>query len=92
MEQDFNFTRGESKFVGANAPSQIHAIDECSQQDVGEHASGGDTLHRVLQLLPSESGSEENARDGGGYHRSRLVYRRVANYSRFTGVTQFLGN
>jgi hypothetical protein len=53
VEQDFNFTRGENKFVGANAPSQVHAIDERSQQDAGEHASGSDAVHRFLQLLPS---------------------------------------
>jgi transposase-like protein len=72
MGQDFNFTCRTDEFKRENAPSQIHAIDECSQQNDGEHASCSDAIHCVLQFLPSEWGGEENTRDGGGDHRSHL--------------------
>src|ERR1035437_4726924 len=56
---------------------RFYATDERAQQDTGEHASGSDPIHRVLQLLPCSRFAESHACHAIWHRKPRLEHPRV---------------
>jgi hypothetical protein len=72
LQPDQHIARRTYQPKRENAPSQIHSIDECGEQDVGKLARRGMLVCGVLQLRAREHDAKKDSGDGCWFDRPSL--------------------